>query len=113
MYNLKKNSYFRCSSFKNRQIWDRFYKFWPSKCGAIEIRNALDKKLQEFEINLTQDVVATTTDDPNVMKTFSNESPIENLFCLNHGFYVAVVDVLYVETTETLAHKKIGRRFYG
>lgn len=67
----------------------------PGKCGAEQIRSALDNKLNDYDVNFQNCIVATITDGPNVMKKFSKESPTEGLFCLSHGIHLAVIDVLY------------------
>lgn len=72
----------------------------PGKCGAFEIRNLMETRLSDYNINFKKHIVATITDGPNVMKKFVKESPVEGIFCLSHGLHLAVVDVFYKKTLE-------------
>ncbi|XP_073817273.1 zinc finger BED domain-containing protein 4-like [Musca autumnalis] len=71
----------------------------PGKSGANEIRDLLDYRLQEYGISLENQIVATITDGPNVMKKIVNNSPANGIFCLSHAIHLAVTDVFYKKPT--------------
>lgn len=73
--------------------------FIPGKCGASEIRTLMEERLEDYNINYENHIVATITDGPNVMKKFVKESPVEGIFCLSHGLHLAVVDIFYQKTS--------------
>lgn len=67
----------------------------PSKSGADEIRNLLENRLNEYNINFQKHIVATITDGPNVMKKLVKDSEVDGIFCLNHAIHLAVIDIFY------------------
>lgn len=69
--------------------------FIPGKCGAMKIRELMEGRLTEFNINFEKHIVSTITDGPHVMKKFVRESPVDGIFCHNHAIHLAVVDVFY------------------
>ncbi|EFA04789.1 hypothetical protein TcasGA2_TC014838 [Tribolium castaneum] len=49
----------------------------PGQCRATETREIGENRLEEFSVCFAQDVVAVTSDGPNVMVKFGRESPTE------------------------------------
>lgn len=49
----------------------------PGKCGAVEVRQIVEERLKHFGVKFESDVVAVTSDGPNVMKKFGKENPCE------------------------------------
>lgn len=74
---------------------DTFYNlglvYIPGKCGAKETKEIVEKRLQEFGLCFEQDIVAVTSDGPNVMVKFGRESPTEMVLCLNHAIHLSVI----------------------
>ncbi|KAL0895021.1 hypothetical protein ABMA27_013490 [Loxostege sticticalis] len=56
---------------------------------------ALEKKLQDFEIELNLDVIAATTDGAAVMKKVGRLLSAHHQLCFAHGLQLAVLEVLY------------------
>lgn len=55
----------------------------------------LIKKLNMFNVSLTNDVVCITTDGASVMEKLGYTSPSEYQLCFAHAIHLAVVDVIY------------------
>ena len=55
----------------------------------------LDKKLAEFELNLSDDIVSICTDGASVMRKVGNLIKPKQQLCYLHGIHLAVTDVLY------------------
>ncbi|KAJ2946728.1 hypothetical protein O0L34_g12787 [Tuta absoluta] len=79
----------------NGKVYNLGLTYIPGKCGSSETRTIVDTVLTEFGISFERDIVATTSDGPNVMKKFGRESPAEMVLCMNHAIHLAVTDVLY------------------
>lgn len=52
-------------------------------------------KLQEFDLNLTNDIVCISTDGASVMVKLGRLIEVEHQLCFAHGIHLAVRDVLY------------------
>lgn len=61
---------------------------------------ALEKKLQEFKIDLNRDIIAVTTDGAAVMKKVGRLLSAHHQLCFAHGLQLAVLDVLYKNTRQ-------------
>jgi len=68
--------------------------FTSEACLAL-----VKKKLEEFELNLKEDIFAISTDGASTMKRFGGLSGKKHQLCLAHGIHLAVVDVLYKKRT--------------
>ncbi|KAJ2941580.1 hypothetical protein O0L34_g14633 [Tuta absoluta] len=79
----------------NGKVYNLGLTYIPGKCGSSETRTIVDTVLKEFGISFKRDIVATTSDGPNVMKKFGRESPAKMVLCMNHAIHLAVTDVLY------------------
>lgn len=66
--------------------------FIPGKCGAAEVRQIVEERLKHFGVKFGSDVVAVTSDGPNVMRKFGRESPCEMVLCVNHAIHLAILD---------------------
>ncbi|GBP35309.1 hypothetical protein EVAR_20682_1 [Eumeta japonica] len=64
----------------------------PGQCRAVEIKEIIKHRLEEFDLYFEQDVVAVTSDGPNVMVKFGRENPTEMVLCLNHAVHLAVLE---------------------
>lgn len=84
---------------ENGKVYNLGLTYIPGKCGASETRKIVETILTEFNIDFERDIVAVTSDGPNVMKKFGRESPAEMVLCMNHAIHLAVTDVLYTEKT--------------
>lgn len=62
--------------------------------------NLVEKHLKIFNINIKDDIVAITTDGPNVMIKVGNLMPCFQQRCFAHGIQLAVIDVLYKDLAE-------------
>lgn len=60
------------------------------------------QRLTEFGINLTSDIIASTTDGASVMKKYGRISEIINQLCMAHAIQLAVIDVFYQRKTNPL-----------
>ena len=54
----------------------------------------LTKKLNLLCVNLSTDVVCSTTDSASLMEKMGNDSPAEYQFCFAHANHLPVVDVV-------------------
>lgn len=61
---------------------------------------ALEKKLQDFKIDLNLDVIAVTTDGAAVMKKVGRLLSAHHQLCFAHGLQLAVLEVLYNKRQE-------------
>lgn len=64
---------------------------------ATNIEFLIKKKLEEFNINLESDVVASTHDGAAVMKCYGRNISPESQLCLNHAIHLCVIDVIYTK----------------
>lgn len=92
------------SSLRNRRYFNicihhtdgNFYNlglvYIPGQCRAVEIKEIIKHRLEEFGLYFEQDVVAVTSDGPNVMVKFGRENPTEMVLCLNHAVHLAVLE---------------------
>lgn len=82
--------------------------FISGQCRATETRQIVEDRLREFGLCFEEDIVAVTSDGPNVMVKFGRESPAEMVLCLNHAIHLSVLatfckknDTSEVDVTET------------
>lgn len=74
--------------------------------------NLVEEHLKIFNINIKDDIVAITTDDPNVMIKVGNLMPCFQQRCFAHGIQLAIIDILYKDLPEEEAQDQEGlRRF--
>lgn len=83
-------------------------KFW--NLGLVRLKHSLtatacvdhlEKRLQAFQLNMTKDIVAVTTDGASTMvKVGKLITPMQQL-CFAHGIQLAVIDVLYKKDVPT------------
>lgn len=97
---------------KDGKVYNLGLTFIPGKCGAPETRIIVDTVLADFNINFEHDIVAATSDGPNVMKKFGRESPAEMVLCMNHAIHLAVTDVLYRQRTSDTASEESDSESY-
>ncbi len=62
---------------------------------AEKAKDLIEKKLLEYELDLSKDIVGITTDGATVMKKMGKLMPIEHQVCTLHGLHLAVTGVLY------------------
>lgn len=75
----------------------------PGKCGATEVRQIVEERLKHFGVKFESDVVAVTSDGPNVMKKFGRESPCEMVLCINHAIHLAILDTFCKKQSDVTA----------
>lgn len=75
----------------------------PGKCGATEVRQIVEERLKHFGVKFESDVVAVTSDGPNVMKKFGRESPCEMVLCVNHAIHLAILDTFCKKQSDVTA----------
>ena len=71
--------------------------------GSMPAETCVDlikKKLQEFGLNLEEDIVAISTDGASVMCKVGKLISPEHQLCLAHGVHLAVQDTLYNKKTK-------------
>lgn len=61
--------------------------------------SALEAKIKEFEVDLNKDVISMTMDGAAVMKKVGRLLKIHHQLCFTHGLQLAVLDVIYKNTT--------------
>ena len=66
-----------------------------NKCTAEVVKDVLEKKLNEYSIDIEKDVICHTTDGASVMTKMAKLLKIVHQICLAHGMHLAVCDVLY------------------
>ena len=54
-------------------------------CKADNIRILVEKRLKDFNLCFERHIVATISDEPNVMKRFVADSSVKGIFCWNNG----------------------------
>lgn len=64
-------------------------------CKASEIRKIVENKLEDYQISYENDIVATISDGPNVMKRFVADSPAEGILCWNHVIHLAFLETMF------------------
>lgn len=64
-------------------------------CTSEVIRNLVENKLRELNIDLNVDVVASTHDGASVMKKYGKYLPCISQLCLNHAIHLAIMDSFY------------------
>ncbi len=60
-------------------------------------KDLIIKKLEEFNLDLEEDILGITTDGATVMRKMGRLLPIEHQVCTQHGLHLAVTDVFYKE----------------
>lgn len=65
-----------------------------STCPAEVVEELTEEKLKEFELSLF-DIVGVTSDGAAVMVKFGRQFGVIHQLCYNHGFHLAVVDVIF------------------
>lgn len=65
------------------------------KCDAQKLKQIVSNKLQNIDLDLKADIVASINDGASVMKKYGTLMPFEQQLCLNHGINLAIMDVLY------------------
>lgn len=70
------------------------------KCDAFKLKEIVKKKLDEIDLNLSKDIVASVQDGASVMKKYGRFMPFESQFCLNHCLNLAILDVFYVKNDQ-------------
>jgi hypothetical protein len=89
---LKNRRYFNiCVHYTGGIFYNLGLVYIPGKCGASETRQIVETRLEEFGLCFEKDVVAVTSDGPNVMIKFGRESPTEMVLCLNHAIHLSVI----------------------
>lgn len=59
---------------------------------AENIRLSINDKLNEFGLNLNNDIVGSTHDGAAVMKKYGDDILAESQLCINHAIHLSVVD---------------------
>lgn len=62
---------------------------------AIKCADILEKRLQEFDVSLEDDISGLTTDAAAVMVKMGKCLPVHHQLCYAHGIQLAVIDLLY------------------
>lgn len=89
---LRNRRYFNlCLHHADGSVHNLGLVFIPGQCRATETRQIVEDRLKEFGLCFEQDVVAVTSDGPNVMVKFGRESPAEMVLCLNHAIHLSVL----------------------
>lgn len=89
---LKNRRYFNiCVHYTDGKFYNLGLVYIPGKCGATETRQIVESRLEEFGLSFEQDVVAVTSDGPNVMVKFGRDSPTEMVLCLNHAIHLSIL----------------------
>ncbi|KAI8114912.1 hypothetical protein CVS40_12775 [Lucilia cuprina] len=68
---------------------------------AVNIEYLVKQKLDEFNLSLEADVVASTHDGAAVMKKYGTNILPESQLCMNHAIHLCVVDVIYSKKDST------------
>ncbi|CAH2084627.1 unnamed protein product [Euphydryas editha] len=93
---VRNRRYFNlCLHGKDGEVFNLGLIYIPGKCGAGEARKIVDDALIRFKLDFEKNIVATTSDGPNVMKKFGRESPSEMILCMNHAIHLGVVDTFF------------------
>lgn len=71
-----------------------------ASASAENLVRLIIEKLNEFNLNMNDDIISVTTDGPNVMKKVGRIIPCLQQFCYAHGLQLAVIDVLYKQREE-------------
>jgi len=74
---------------------------------AVKCVELLEKKLQSFGLNFSEDIVAIVTDGASVMVKVGTLISTEHQLCYAHGIQLAVVDVLYKSKRKTTSVAKV------
>ena len=61
----------------------------------------LEKKLSDYGLSLSRDIVASTTDGASLMKKVGRTISADHQLCLAHGIHLAVTSVLYSRNQQT------------
>ncbi|XP_073820143.1 uncharacterized protein [Musca autumnalis] len=64
---------------------------------AENIQKLVSKRLEEFEIDMGRDIVASTHDGAAVMKKYGKNISAKSQLCYNHAIHLSVVDALYAK----------------
>lgn len=76
----------------------------PRTIGMVRITDTLDaenaadiltKKLEEYDLSVSDDISSTTTDGASVMVAMGKLLPCEHIQCMSHGLHLAICDCLY------------------
>ncbi|GBP70320.1 hypothetical protein EVAR_52339_1 [Eumeta japonica] len=90
---LRNRRYFNiCIHHTDSNFYNLGLVYIPGQCRAVEIKEIIKHRLEEFGLYFEQDVVAVTSDGPNVMVKFGRENPTEMVLCLNHAVHLAVLE---------------------
>lgn len=64
-------------------------------CDAKKTEQLIRQKLEEFNLNFQEHIVASTHDGAQVMQKYGKLTGIESQLCYNHAIHLAVLDSLY------------------
>lgn len=97
--------------YLNINVHTNYGTFW--NLGMVNINGALpadvavqavQNKLDEFNISLEKHIVACVTDGASVMVKFGKLIDCEHQLCFAHGIHLAVCDVLYKKTDTVIVN---------
>lgn len=70
------------------------------KADAVKIKNLVENKLSEFNIDIKNDVIASTHDGASIMNKYGNELGVLNQLCQNHALHLAVIKSFFQKTND-------------
>lgn len=76
-------------------VWNLGLVRIPGSMPATECVQLLKGRLDEYNLDLDEDVVCITTDGASVMKKLGSLLNCQQQLCFAHGIHLAVIDVLY------------------
>lgn len=92
---IRNRRYMNVNVHDSKHVWNLGLTRIQGSMNAEKCIKLLEKKLLEFGLSLSRDILALMTDGALLMKKVGRLTPADHQICLAHGIHLAVTSVLY------------------